>query len=275
MTASFSSLIASGIFLTAVIEVFKLPILRLFGADEASLGPAAQYITIYAMGTVFVQIAQGMNPYINTQGFAKMGMATILIGAVLNIVLDPLFIFVMGMGIRGAAVATIISQGVSAVWVLYFLIKKSPMKLRAKYLLPEAKTIGAIMMLGVSPFIMSATESLLQISFNNQLSVYGGSMAVGTMAILMSLYQMVFLPLTGITQGAQPIFSYNYGAKDYGRVRETFKITFRACLLYSFVVSATIMLFSSFFAVTFPFLSTVNTFSLLEDHVTFLLVGAP
>ncbi len=251
MMASFAALVVSGILLTVIIEVFKEPILLLFGADELSLQPAIEYIQVYALGTVCVQIAQGMNPYINTQGFAKMGMATILIGAVLNIILDPVFIFGMNMGITGAAVATIISQGISAVWVLYFLIKKSPMKLRTKFLPPKLSTIGSIVMLGISPFVMSATEGLLQISFNNQMSLYGGSMAVGTMAILMSLYQMVLLPLTGITQGAQPILSYNYGARNYGRVKEAFRLSFKVCLIYSIVTSGIIMLFASSFARVF------------------------
>ena len=237
-----------GILITVMIELFKEPILLLFGADELSLRPAIEYIRVYALGTVCVQIAQGMNPYINTQGFAKMGMATILIGAILNIVLDPVFIFGLGMGITGAAVATVISQGVSAIWVLYFLLRKSPVRLRAKYLPPKISTLGSIMMLGISPFVMSATEGLLQISFNNQMSVYGGNMAVGTMAILMSLYQMVWLPLGGIAQGAQPILSYNYGAKNYGRVREAFRLAFKVCLIYSIVSSGIIMWFSPIFA---------------------------
>lgn len=248
MMASFTALIASGIVLMIAIETFKKPILLLFGADEVSLQPAMEYISIYALGTICVQIAQGMNPYINTQGFAKMGMATILIGAVLNIVLDPIFIFVMEMGITGAAVATVISQGISAAWVLYFLFKKSPIKLRVEYLPPKLDTLGSIMMLGVSPFVMSATEGLLQISFNSRMSIYGGSIAVGSMAVLMSLYQIVLLPLTGICQGAQPILSYNYGAKNYDRVRETFRLSFKVCLIYSFVVAGGIMLFSSVFA---------------------------
>lgn len=248
MMASFTSLVVSGVILTVIIELFKEPILLLFGADEASLQPAIEYIQIYALGTVCVQIAQGMNAYINTQGFAKMGMFTILIGAVLNIVLDPIFIFGMGMGITGAAVATIISQGVSAVWVMYFLLKKSPMKMRREYLLPKFRTLSSIMMLGISPFVMSATEGLLQISFNNQMSLYGGSMAVGSMAILLSLYQMVLLPLTGITQGAQPILSYNFGAEDYGRVRAAFRLSFTVCLIYSFTVAGGIMLCAPVFA---------------------------
>lgn len=244
MSASFVSLIFSGILLTVVIELFQEPILLLFGADEASLGVAMEYVSVYALGTVFVQIAQGMNPYINTQGFAKMGMATIMIGAVLNIVLDPIFIFSMNMGIRGAAIATILSQGVSALWVLYFLLKKSPMKLRCRYLLPKLKTLSSIVLLGISPFVMSSTEGLLQIAFNNQMLTYGGSMAVGAMAVLMSLYQIVLLPLSGICQGAQPIFSYNYGAKDYGRVREVFRLSFKVCIIYSFVAAGIIMLAS-------------------------------
>lgn len=248
MTASFTALIISGILLTAAIELFQAPVLLLFGADETSLAPAMEYVTIYALGTVFVQIAQGMNPYINTQGFAKMGMATILIGAVLNIVLDPVFIFIMGMGIRGAALATILSQGISAVWVLHFLLKKSPLKLRSCYLLPNRSTLTSIMMLGISPFVMSSTEGLLQIAFNNQMSAYGGSMAVGSMAVLMSLYQMVLLPLQGICQGAQPIFSYNFGSKDLGRVRKTFRLCFCICLFYSFVTAGVIMLASPVFA---------------------------
>ncbi len=171
-----------------------------------------------------------------------------MIGTITNIVLDPVFIFGLGMGITGAAVATVISQGVSAIWVLYFLLRKSPVRLRAKYLPPKISTLGSIMMLGISPFVMSATEGLLQISFNNQMSVYGGNMAVGTMAILMSLYQMVWLPLGGIAQGAQPILSYNYGAKNYGRVREAFRLAFKVCLIYSIVSSGIIMWFSPIFA---------------------------
>lgn len=248
MTASFISLIVSGIVLTVVIEGFREPILLMFGADEVSLQPAVEYIRVYALGTIFVQMAQGMNSYINTQGYAKMGMATILIGAVLNIILDPVFIFGMGMGITGAAVATILSQGISAVWVLYFLLKKSPMKLRRKYLIPKFGTLSAIVMLGISPFVMSTTEGLLQISFNNQMSLYGGSMAVGSMAILMSLYQMVLLPLTGITQGAQPILSYNFGAGNYERVRAAFRLAFKVCVLYSFIVAGGIMLCAPVFA---------------------------
>ncbi|MBQ4342380.1 MAG: MATE family efflux transporter [Erysipelotrichaceae bacterium] len=251
MCTSFSALVFVGLMLTVIIEVFKEPILMLFGADAQTIVPAAEYITIYALGTVFVQISQGMNAYINTQGFAKIGMATVMIGAVLNILLDPIFIFMLDMGIKGAALATILSQAVSAVWVLYFLIKQSPMKLRKEYLVPDFKVLGSIMMLGVSPFIMNSTESLLQISFNNQLTQYGGGMAVGTMAILLSLYQMINMPIAGICQGAQPILSYNYGAKNFDRVRNTFKLTFKVCMTYSLCAAGLMLVFSPVFARVF------------------------
>ena len=224
MTASFVSLIGMGFLLTVIILIFKESLLILFGANEETLPQAISYISIYALGTIFVQLTLGMNPYINTQGFAKIGMCTVVIGAVLNIILDPIFIFGLHMGVSGAALATIIAQGVSAFWVLSFLFgKKSTIKIRKKYLIPQPRIVFSIMALGISPFVMSSTESLLQISFNNQLSLYGGTMAVATMAILMSLWQFITLPLQGLCQGAQPILSYNYGAKNYTRVRQTFQ----------------------------------------------------
>lgn len=248
MTNSFSTLIISGVILTAIVLIFQRPLLMMFGANETTIVPAMEYIGIYALGTVFVQISQGMNSYINTQGFTKIGMATVLIGALINIVLDPIFIFTFKMGVAGAAWATILSQGVSAVWVLLFLFKRSGLKIQMKYLVPDMKVLLSIFALGISPFIMTFTESLLQISFNNQLSKFGGDMAVGTMAILLSLYQIINMPLSGFCQGAQPILSYNFGAKNYQRVRETFKLTFKVCLGYSIVATGSIMLFSTFFA---------------------------
>ena len=271
MTTSFSTLIISGIVLTMVIELFKEPILMMFGADAQTIVPAIEYIEIYALGTIFVQITQGMNAYINTQGFAKTGMLTVMIGAILNIVLDPIFIFVFDMGIKGAALATILSQAVSAIWVLYFLKEKSPMKLRREYMIPDLKVLGSIMMLGVSPFIMSSTESLLQISFNNQLTTYGGSMAVGTMAILMSLYQMINMPIAGIAQGAQPILSYNYGAQQYDRVRNTFKLTFKICVGYSFLAGGAMLIFAPVFARIFT--SDASTIEFTSWAIRIYLVG--
>lgn len=252
MSTSFSMLLILGITLTIIILIFQKPLLYLFGASEETISLAMSYITIYALGTVFVQITLGMNAYINTQGFAKMGMCTVVIGAVLNIILDPIFIFIFDMGVQGAALATIIAQGVSAAWVLKFLFsKKSIIKIRRKYLKPNLSIALSIMSLGISPFVMSSTESLLQISFNNQLSLYGGTMAVATMAILASLWQFITLPLQGLCQGAQPILSYNYGAKNYTRVRNTFKLLARLCVGLSFVVGTTIMIFSHFFVSIF------------------------
>lgn len=252
MTASFVLLIVVGFILTVVILVFKEPLLLLFGANEETLPQAVSYISIYALGTIFVQITLGMNAYINTQGFAKMGMCTVVIGAVLNIVLDPVFIFGFDMGVSGAALATIIAQGVSALWVLFFLFgKKSTIKIRKQYLIPQPRIVLSITSLGVSPFVMSSTESLLQISFNNQLSLYGGTMAVATMAILLSLWQFITLPLQGLCQGAQPILSYNYGAKNYTRVRDTFRLTFLLCVGFACIVGGMIMICSHFFVSIF------------------------
>ena len=252
LTNSFIMLIFSSVILTTLVLIFNEPLLRMFGADESNLQMAIEYISIYSLGTIFVQISLGMNPYINTQGYAKFGMLTVLIGAVLNIILDPILIFGFGMGVRGAALATIISQGVSALWVLKFLFgKKSTIKIRKKFAKPDIRVIGAICTLGVSPFIMNATESFLQIAFNNQLARYGGTMAVGTMAILLSLYQMISMPLQGFCQGAQPIMSYNYGAKNLDRVRKTFKLLFVCCLSYSLLGIGMILIFSDAFGAIF------------------------
>ena len=226
MTNSFVLLIVAGILLTIVVLIWQEPLLLLFGANEETLSQAISYISIYALGTIFVQITLGMNAYINTQGFAKTGMCTVVIGAIFNIVLDPIFIFWLDMGVAGAALATIISQGVSAVWVLIFLFgKKSTIKIRKQYLKPNWHICLSIMALGISPFVQTATESLLQISFNNQLLIYGGTMAVATMAILMSLWQFITLPLQGLCQGAQPIMSYNYGAKLKERMHQILKVS--------------------------------------------------
>lgn len=252
MMNSFTSLLISGVFLTIVVLLFAEPLLYLFGADGSTIGYGTSYIRIYAVGTLFVQIAIGMNAYITTQGFARIGMATVLIGAILNIGLDPLFIFVFNMGVQGAALATIISQGVSAVWVLKFLFgKNSTMKLRKEYVMPDIKIILSIMALGVSPFIMSATEGFLQISFNNQMLTYGSTLAVSTMSILLSLSQLLTFPIQGICMGAQPIMSYNYGANNYERVRSCFKLLFKVCLSASLILGSLVLIFSGGFASIF------------------------
>ena len=252
MSNGFSMLIITGIILTVGFFIFKEPILWAFGASEATIGYATDYLSIYLLGTVFVQIALGMNPYINTQGFAKIGMYTVMIGAAINIVLDPIFIFVFGLGVKGAALATILAQIVSAIWVLFFLFgKKSTLKIRKKYLIPRAEVILPTIALGSAPFIMQSTESLVLISLNTRLAAYGGDLVVGAMTIMSSIMQIVMLPLQGLTQGAQPIISYNYGAKQIDRVKKTFKLTLITCLLYTSIMFLALMIFPSIFVSIF------------------------
>lgn len=248
MSTSFSLLTSVGILLTIIFLMFKEPILWAFGASEATIGYASEYITIYLIGTVAVQIALGMNAFVNTQGFAKIGMMTVMLGAAINIILDPILIFGLGMGVKGAALATILAQFVSAAWVLIFLFgKKSTLKIRKKYLMPNPKIALAIVALGISPFIMQSTESLVLISLNNQLLKYGGDLAVGAMTIMSSIMQMIMLPIMGISQGAQPILSYNYGAKQMDRVKKAFKLQIICCIAYTTVMWAMLMLIPEVF----------------------------
>ncbi len=234
MGGSFSLLCIVAVILTIVVEIFKKPLLLSFGASEATLPYALQYIGIYALGTLFVQISLGMNTFINTQGYANWGMATVIIGAVLNIILDPLFIFVFGMGVQGAALATIISQGVSALFVLWFLRSgRSYLNLTLQSMHIDWKLILPCLALGLSPFIMQITESLLTICFNSSLLRYGGDIAVGSMTILASVMQFAMLPLQGLTQGAQPILSYNLGAAKEERILKTFRLLLISCIIYA------------------------------------------
>ena len=234
MTNSFASLLIIALILTIVFLIFREPILWKFGASESTIGYAMDYVGIYLIGTVFVQIALGMNPFINTQGFAKIGMMTVTIGAIINIVLDPILIFGFNMGVKGAAIATITAQAVSAIWVLRFLNSKNTiLKLRKKYLKIDLKTMKPVFALGIAPFIMQSTESLVLVSLNSQLQKYGGDLAVGAMTIMSSIMQIILLPANGVTQGAQPIISYNFGAKNIDRVKKTFKYTVMATLSYT------------------------------------------
>lgn len=218
--------------LTVLFSLTKRPLLYLFGASDAIIGYAEDYITIYLIGTVFVQLALGLNTFISAQGFATTAMLSVLIGAVINIALDPLFIFAFGMGVRGAALATILSQAVSAVWILRFLFSaKSGLRIRRENLKPDKRVMGRVMSLGIAPFIMQSTESLVTITLNTGLQRYGGDLYVGSMTIIQSAMQMLVMPVQGITQGAQPIMSYNYGAKNYARVRKTFSLLLRVMLL--------------------------------------------
>lgn len=209
--------------LTVFFSLFKTPILYAFGASEATISYAESYIGIYLIGTIFVQAALGLNTFISGQGASKTAMLSVLIGAVINICLDPVFIFLFGMGVRGAALATVISQAVSAAWVVKFLTsKKSVIGLKVSCMKPQADTVKMIAALGVSPFIMQSTESLVSITLNSGLQRYGGDLYVGTMAIMTSVMQLITIPLQGITQGVQPIISYNYGAGNQKRVKSAF-----------------------------------------------------
>lgn len=252
MTNSFMLLCISSVVLTVFVLLFKEELLLMFGATSESLPQGLAYIQIYILGTIFVQLATGMNSYITTQGYAKTSMLSVLIGAVLNIVLDPVFIFMFDMGVAGAAVATVISQAVSALWVMKFLTSsKSGLRIRKQYMRLNLKICFAIASLGVGPFTMSATEGILQVAFNNQMSLFGGTMAVGSMSILYSLQQFVNMPMYGITMGAQPIISYNYGAKNYERVKEAFKLVLTCTFTISFIGIVLVCIFSKQFASIF------------------------
>lgn len=278
MSNSFSMLNIIGIILTIVFFIFKEPILWAFGGSEATIGYALDYLSIYIIGTIFVQISMGMNPFINTQGFAKIGMFTVAIGAVINIILDPIFIFGLNMGVKGAALATITAQAVSAIFVLNFLFgKKTILKIRKRYLKIDKKIIFSIVSLGVAPFIMQATESLVLISLNNQLSKYGGDLAIGAMTIMSSIMQMITMPLMGLTQGAQPIISYNFGAKNIDRVKKTFKLLLISCLTYSTVMVVLLMIFPEFFVGIFndkPELVEITSWSIKIYFSGMFIFGA-
>lgn len=249
-----SGTIAAGLILTVLLLIFGRDLLMLFGASENTIGYADTYMKIYACGTLFVQIALGLNTFITTQGFAGTSMLSVVIGAVTNIILDPIFIFGFDMGVSGAALATIISQALSAVWVLLFLTgKKTTLKIRKKYLKIDPRLYGSCLALGMSPFIMQATEGAITVCFNSSLLRYGGDIAVGAMTILSSVMQFSMLPLQGLTQGAQPIVSFNYGAGNMERVKKAFFLLLRACVIYStllwavavFAPQAFIMIFTS------------------------------
>lgn len=241
-------LIIFSVVLSVVFFITKDPILMIFGASENTLPYASEYISVYLIGTIFVQITLGLNMFITNQGFSKTSMLTVCLGAVLNIVLDPIFIFVFNMGVTGAALATIISQCASCIWVLLFLTgKKTILKLRLKNLMPDIKLIGSIVTLGVSPFVMQATECLIQLTFNKGMITYGNDMYVAVMSVLFSIMQLVWMPLSGFSQGVQPIIGYNYGAKNIDRVKRAFKMQFTASMIFSLAIVALVELFPHFF----------------------------
>ena len=241
---SFTLLLCVSVVLTVIFICFARPILLTFGASENTIGYAMDYMSIYSIGTVFVQLTLGLNAFISAQGFARTSMMTVLIGAVLNIILDPVFIFGLNMGVKGAALATVISQFVSMVWILKFLTgNKTELKIHRENLAPKADIVLPCLALGLSPFIMQSTESLISVCFNSSLLKYGGDIAVGSMTILTSVMTFSILPLQGLCQGAQPIISYNFGAKNADRVKQGFKLTLISCLVFSTAVWALVMLF--------------------------------
>lgn len=252
MGSCFSLQCIVSVILTAVMLIFHRHLLLAFGASENTIKYAAEYMQIYSIGTIFVQLTLGMNAYITAQGFAKIGMFTVLIGAISNIVLDPIFIFALGFGVRGAALATVISQAISCLWVLLFLSgKKSILRLKPGLMKIDLKLVLPCIALGSAHFIMQASESVISVCFNSSLLSYGGDIAVGAMTILTSVMQFAMLPLQGLAQGAQPIISYNYGAKNKDRVKGIFKLLLTCSVIYSVTIWVAVMLFPSAFASIF------------------------
>lgn len=248
----FTALLLISAILTAVLLVFNRTFLMAFGASENTIRYAVDYMNIYAAGTVFVQITLGINMFITAQGFAKTGMLSVLIGAAANIILDPIFIFGLNMGVQGAALATVLSQAMSCAWVLAFLFgKKTHLKIKKENLLLKSKVILPSLALGLSTFIMQASESVISVCFNASLLRYGGDTAVGAMTILTSVMQFAMLPLQGLGQGAQPIISYNYGAGNTERVKSAFKLLLITSMCYATLLWAAVMLFPQAFAAMF------------------------
>ena len=248
----FTLQIIISVILTVILLIWNRDFLMAFGASENTIEYGVNYMNIYALGTIFVEITLGMNSFITAQGFAKTGMLSVLIGAVANIILDPIFIFGFNMDVRGAALATIISQALSCIWVIWFLCgKKTTLKIKKKNIGLQPKIILPCVALGTSVFVMQASESVISVCFNSSLQRYGGDIAVGAMTILTSVMQFAMLPLQGLGQGAQPIVSYNYGVKNVARVRTTYKLLLKASLVYSCLLWLLVMLFPQGFAAMF------------------------
>lgn len=244
LSNSFIALIVTSVVITGGVALFQEPLLYLFGASQETIGYARSYISVYSIGTIFSQLTVGLNYFINTQGFTKYGMKTVMIGAFLNIILDPFFIFVLDMGVQGAAFATVLSQCASCLWVLkFFFGKKTILHIKRKYLKIKWSIFKQILMLGSAPFFMSASEGLLTISFNQQLLRYGGNLAVSSMTIMISMFNFLLLPIEGLAQGSQPIISFNYGAKNDERVRHTISLAFKVTLVYSVLGTLSMELF--------------------------------
>ena len=248
----FSLQIVVSIVLTVVLLIWNKDLLMAFGASKNTLGYATDYMRIYALGTLFVQLTLGMNAFITAQGFTTTSMVSVLIGAICNITLDPVFIFVFNMGVKGAALATVLSQAISTIWVVVFLSgKKTQLHLQKKYMGLKPKIFLPCVALGLATFIMQASESVVTVCFNSSLLHYGGDIAVGAMTILTSVMQFAMLPLQGIAQGSQPIASYNYGAKNADRVKKTFRLLVITCLTYSTLLWAAVQIIPKVFVSIF------------------------
>ncbi len=264
----FSSLLIISAILTFIFFVFGKKLLMIFGASSDTINYGLEYLNIYVCGTIFVQLSMGLNSFISTQGYTKFSMLTVIIGAVTNIILDPIFIFVLNMGVRGAALATVLSQALSTIWVLKFLIgKKTIIKIKKENLKIEKSVIVPVLLLGISPFIMQSTESLLNIAFIFSLQKYGGDIAVGSMTILSSLMQILHLPLVGLTQGAQPIISFNYGAKNNSRVKNTFKLLIKSAFIYSLIMWLLMMIFAKNFVSLFTNNTELISYTVWAVHI--------
>ena len=260
--------------LTVILLLFNRPLLLAFGASENTIAYATDYMAVYALGTVFVQLTLGMNAFVTAQGFTKISMLSVVIGAVANIALDPLFIYGFDMGVQGAALATILSQSLSCLWVVSFLVsKRSILRIKRANLTLSPGIILPCLALGSATFVMQASESVISVCFNSSLLGYGGDIAVGAMTILTSVMQFALLPLQGIAQGAQPILGYNYGAKNADRVKKTYRILLITCLTYSLVIWGLVLLFPRAFASVFTPDATLLDFTARVLPIYFFGVG--
>lgn len=264
------------LFFTMILMAFfyalERPLLYMFGASDATIEYAVSYISIYLAGTVFVELALGLNAFIISQGQSRTAMLAVLIGAATNIILDPVFIFVLGMGVKGAAVATVISQILSAVWTVGFLISsKSSLTIKLKAMIPDFRVIGSVLALGISPFIMRATESLISIVLNSGLQKYGGDIYVGSLTIMQSVMQMYSAPLGGFTQGVQPIISYNFGAGNFDRVKKLYRSMIASCFIFAASATLLVIIFPGFFAGLFT--SDAQLIALVEKMMPVFMCG--
>lgn len=267
-----SMLLFFTIILMAFFYAFEKPLLYMFGASDATIGYAMSYISIYLAGTVFVELALGLNAFIISQGQSRIAMAAVLIGAASNIILDPVFIFTFGMGVKGAACATVISQALSALWTVGFLVsKKSSLTIKLKAMKPDFSVIRNVMSLGISPFIMRATESLISIVLNSGLQKYGGDIYVGSLTIMQSVMQMYSAPLGGFTQGVQPIISYNFGAGNFERVKKLYRSMITVSFLFAALATLLVMVFPGFFAGLFT--NDAELIALVEEMMPIFMCG--